>query len=135
VLRNGKRSTHKVKLGERPGSATEAEAPSGKAEGGIEWLGLGYQNLDSAIRSSHGIPGDAHGVWITRIEPDSPLFEEGVQPGDVIAEVNGHEINGVDEFEQVVEDADAGSYLRFYVQRFDPRSGRAVAFFAPVRKP
>jgi serine protease Do len=135
VLRNGKRSTHKVKLGERPGSATEAEAPSGKAEGGIEWLGLGYQNLDSSIRSSHGIPGDAHGVWITRIEPDSPLFEEGVQPGDVIAEVNGHEINGVDEFEQVVEDADEGSYLRFYVQRFDPRSGRAVAFFAPVRKP
>jgi S1-C subfamily serine protease len=74
-------------------------------------------------------------VWVTRVEPDSPLADEGVQPGDLVAEVNGRPVSGIDEFEAAVEEAAAGSFLRFYVQRFDPGSGRWTSFFAPVRKP
>jgi len=35
----------------------------------------------------------------------------------------------------VVKAARPGSYLRFYVQRFDPRSGRSGQFFAFARVP
>jgi serine protease Do len=135
IVRDGERVTKKVELGERPGTEIAAAEPGGEAEGGIEWLGIGYQNLDPDLRQGHGIPPDVGGVWITRVEPDSPLVNEGVRTGDVIAEVNGVEVAGVRDFEQTVERAPAGSYLRLYVRRFDPRGERAISFFAPVKKP
>jgi serine protease Do len=135
VLRNGERETVRVELGERPGDPATLEAAPGEAQGGIDWLGLQYQNLTQGLRQMHGIPERAEGVWITEIEPDSPLWDEQVRSGDLIAEVNGQTVGGVEDFERLVEEAPSGSYIRFYVQRFDPRSGRAISFFAPVRKP
>lgn len=135
VLRNGERETVEVELGERPGDPTRPASVPEEAEGGIDWLGLQYQNLTQGMREMHNIPEGARGVWITEIEPDSPLWDEQVRSGDVIAEVNGEPVGDVEAFETLVEDAPAGSYIRFYVQRFDPRSGRAISFFAPVRKP
>ena len=135
LLRDGERETVRVKLTERPGSP-EAPGPApGDAEGGIEWLGLQYQNLSPGLRQMHGIPDRARGVWITQVEPDSPLWDEGVRQGDLIAEVNGQGVDDVDGFESLVEEAPSGSYIRFYVQRFDARADRAISFFAPVRKP
>ena len=58
-----------------------------------------------------------------------------MQPGDVIAEVNGEATTSVSDFEKAVTAAPAGSYLRLYMQRFDPRSDRTISFFAPVKKP
>jgi len=136
LLRGAERETVTVELGERPGDPTSTPGPApGDAQGGIDWLGLQYQNLTPGLRQMHGIPDGARGVWITQIEPDSPLYEEGVRSGDLIAEVNGQPVEDVEGFEGLVEEAPDGSYIRFYVQRFDPRSGRAISFFAPVRKP
>ena len=135
VVRDGKHLSKSVKLSERPGGEAAAAAPGGSSESGIDWLGISYQTLDEPIRQNHGIPAEARGVWITNVEPDSPVVEEGVQPGDIIAEVNGAEVSNVRDFEQAVTAAPAGSYLRLYVQRFDPRSDRTISFFAPVKKP
>jgi serine protease Do len=135
VVRNGKHTTVKVKLTERPGTQVADEGEGEPSESGIDWLGINYQGLDAATRQNHGIPADVNGVWVTRVEPDSPLVDVGVQAGDVIAEVNGTKVTTVAEFEKAVGAAASGSYLRLYVQRFDPRSDRAVSFFAPVKKP
>jgi serine protease Do len=135
LLRNGERETVRVKLGERPGGPEAPGAAPEDAEGGIEWLGLQYQNLTPGLRQMHGIPDRARGVWITQVAPDSPLYDEGVRAGDLIAEVNGQAVDDVAGFERLVDDAPAGSYIRLYVQRIDPRNDRTVSFFAPVRKP
>lgn len=135
LLRDGDRKTMQVELGERPGAAGAADEPEGDVQGGIDWLGLQYQNLTPGLRGMHGIPEEATGVWVIQVEPDSPLYEEGVQPGDLIAEVNGQPVSSVADLEEQVEEAPSGSYIRFYVRRFDPRADRAVSFFAPVRKP
>jgi len=135
VLRDGERREIAAELGERPGTQQAAVQPTEEGGGGIEWLGLQYQNLTPGLRQMHGIPEQAGGVWLTRVEPDSPLFEEGVRAGDVVAEVNGQGVSSADGFEKLIEEAPSGSYIRFYMQRFDARSDRAVSFFAPVRKP
>jgi len=135
VWRDGKMVEKAVTLGERPAAGGAPVAPDQPGGGGIDWLGLRYQNLTPPLRETHGLPESAQGVWVTRVEPDSPLADEGVQPGDLVAEVNGRPVSGIDEFEAAVEEAAAGSFLRFYVQRFDPGSGRWTSFFAPVRKP
>ncbi|MCI0347449.1 MAG: Do family serine endopeptidase, partial [Chloroflexi bacterium] len=135
LLRSGKRETVRVKLTERPGSPDAPGPVPDDAEGGIEWLGLQYQNLSPGLREMHGIPDRARGVWITQVAPDSPVHDEGIQSGDLIAEVNGEPVEDVEDFERLVEEAPSGSYIRFYVQRFVQRGERTLSFFAPVRKP
>ena len=121
ILRNGKRITKSVDLAERPsaaGTEPESEEPD---EGGIEWLGLRYQNITPGLRSTHGLPEDAVGVWIIDVSPRSPLYDEGVRAGEVISvitEVNGRDVENVAEFEDVVREAEAGSRLRIYIRRF-----------------
>ena len=135
VWRDGERRTVPVELGERPASGEVVEEPARGDDGGIEWLGLRYQELDPEMRETHGLPESARGVWITRMEPDSPLADEGVLPGDLIVEVGGQPVTSVEELERRIGEAPAGAYIRLYVQRFDPRSGQSVSFFAVARKP
>ena len=136
VLRDGKRIQRTVTLGERPLTGEEApEAPEEPAQPGVEWLGLRYGDLTPGIRSSHGIPDDLQGVWVRAVSPRSPLVDESVEPGDVITEVGGRPIRNAAELEAVVKAARPGSYLRFYVQRFDPRTDRSGQFFAFARVP
>ncbi|HEV8630975.1 MAG TPA: trypsin-like peptidase domain-containing protein [Thermoanaerobaculia bacterium] len=135
VLRDGKRESRTVTLGERPVAEETPEPHEDHAQPGIDWLGLRYSDLTPGIRSSHGIPDALQGIWLRGVSPRSPLVDENVEPGDVITEVNGQQVKNVAEFESVVKAARAGAYLRFYVQRFDPRSGRSGQFFAFARVP
>ena len=133
ILRNGERMTKKVKLGERPGADQQADVGEPEGEGGIDWLGLEYQDVTGSLRSAHDLPADVSGVWVNQVAPTSPLYEELVRPGNVITEVNGRPVANVREFEEAVEAAKSGSYLRFYVLRIAP--GQSQSFFAVVRVP
>ncbi len=136
VVREGKALTKRVELGERPPIDAEGERAEPGSETGIEWLGLGYQDLTPRLRSMHGLPEDAQGVWVTEVAPASPLFDENLRPGDLIAEVNGQPVRTVAEFEGVIGGAPSGSFLRLYVLRYDRQGGsRPAAFFALVRVP
>ena len=121
ILRDGERLEKTIKLAERPSEGGEAEEEEDSEEGGIEWLGLRYQDITPGLRSTHGLPEDADGVWITDISPRSPLYDEGVRSGQVInliTEVNGRRVGSVAEFEEIVREATSGSRLRLYLRRF-----------------
>jgi hypothetical protein len=135
VLRGDARSTKRVMVGERPSASEPREEREEQDGGGIDWLGLRYQELSPGLRSSHSVPDRVEGVWVRGVSPRSPLVDERVEPGDIITEVNGKPVRSVAEFETTVRGAASGSYLRFYVQRFDPRTGRAAQFFAFARVP
>lgn len=135
VWREGRMIDLPVELGERPGlEVAEAEAEETEVEG-IEWLGIRFQDLGPAEREERGIPASAKGVLVTRVEPDSPLYDVNVRPGDVIGEVNGRGISDAETFQEELEAIPSGTYLRLYVLRFDPRSDNWTSFFAPMRKP
>jgi serine protease Do len=135
VLRGGRRLDRTVTLGERPNAEEAPEPHEEQAQPGLDWLGLRYGDLSPGIRSSHRIPEGVQGVWLRAVSPRSPLVDENVEPGDVITELDGKPVRNVAEFEAAVKAAKQGSYLRFYVQRFDPRSGRSGQFFAFARVP
>jgi serine protease Do len=135
VLRDGRRLEKEVELGERPGIETAEAERDDERESGIRWLGLDYQELTPNLRNAHGIPAEIAGVFVADVGASSPLFEEGVRPGDVIAEVNGEEVGSIADFERRVQEVRSGGFLRLYVRRFDPRSRRPGAFFAIVRVP
>jgi serine protease Do len=135
IWRDGKRITREVKLRERPG---EEEAPEAAGEpeedGGIEWLGIQYQDLSNALRDAHDVPAEVDGVVVTNVAPTSPLYEQAVRAGNIITEVNGRPIKSVADFENAVKGAKQGSYLRLYVQQIGP-GGQRLPFFAVVQAP
>ena len=135
ILRDGQEIERKVKLGERPrlDEAVEDDGAPDRRPGGARWLGMDYQDLTPALRGSHGLPQGTEGVWVSNLVPSSPLFEQGVQPGDIITEVSGERVSNVAEFEERIAAAKSGSYLRLYLRRFDPEDRRS--FFAVVQAP
>lgn len=134
-LRDGKKEETIITLAERDGTLETEETAEEPEESNVSWLGLSYQNLDDRLRGSHGMGEEVHGIWIRSVSPRSPLVDQGLRPGDVISEVNGSGVSSVKEFESLVGETPSGSVLRFYVERFDPRSGRSNQFFAFVRVP
>jgi serine protease Do len=137
VWRDGKTIQKQVKLRERPLGTGGQETPSRRPEGngGIEWLGIQYQDLSGSFRSSHGIPASAEGIVVTNVSPTSPLYEQLVRPGSIINEVNGHLVKSVADFENAIKSAKPGSYVRLYALQFGPRGGDPVPFFAVVQVP
>lgn len=121
ILREGKRMTKTIELSERPSEVAGTTEESSGEDGGIDWLGVRYQDMTPGLRSSHGIPEDLDGVWITEISPRSPMYDEGVRAGEVIniiTEVNGVPVDNVAAFEDQVRDSQPGTRLRVYIRRF-----------------
>ena len=138
VFRNGKMIEKQAILGERPrsGEAEAVENPAAPSEdSSVEWLGLSMQDVTGPMREAHGIPEELNGVWITSVEPDSPLYERNVRPNDVLIDLNGEAIKGTRDLQKKVADVKAGEYLRFYVARFNPQTGEIGYFYAISRKP
>jgi len=139
LLRDGSHLKKEVKLAERTGPEEEVKKGDDEKARGIDWLGLDYQDLTAPLRQNLGIPARAQGVVVRDIEASSPLVDEGVSPGDIVTEVNGRAVASGEELEKEVAKAASGSYLRFYLRRFDPHSGgedeEGVGFFAIVRVP
>jgi serine protease Do len=100
LIRDGRRQTVQVQVGQRPtdeelarqgggggedegqGMAEEAPVAPGTA------LGLSMQPLNSQIIRALNLPADVRGVVVTSIDPGSDAAEKGIRRGDVIISVN-----------------------------------------------
>ena len=100
VLRNGKHMTFEVSIGERK----EPQVASAKAEEpGGNW---GMQVGDITPEIAQQLHVDANkGVVIRRVAPDSPASDAGLQPGDVVLEINHDKVATVSEFVAKAKDA------------------------------
>ena len=133
VLRGGKTIEKAVKLAQRPGNGQDAAPQSKDEDPGIDWLGIDYRELTPALRQQHGLPDEVEGVWITSVSQASPLFEQGVQPGLVITEVNGQATPDRESFEGAVRAASSDSVLRLYLRAIGPQgSSRGTYAFVQV---
>jgi serine protease Do len=122
VMRDGKPKTLTVVLEERDDAAASAVPAEGSGgEGDVfERVGVAVTALDQSVRQTFRIEEDIEGVVVTRVRPLSPAGEEGMTPGLVITEANGVPISTPSDLGAVIEDVDAGGYLRLYV--FIPRA-------------
>lgn len=137
ILREGERISKRIELMERPGADAQLIPSEGEEDGGIEWLGLQYQDLTPGTKSEAGIDPSVEGVLITGVAPTSPFYDEGVRARaalHVITEVNGQAVDGVESFERIVRSAESGSRLRVYIRRFG-RGGEGAPLFVFPRVP
>lgn len=121
VLRGGKEQTFTVKLGELTDQQAKAE---GGEESGESW-GMTVANLTTDIARRFQLDRDQKGVVVIDVDSGSPAELAGIQPGDVIEEVNRQRIESVDDFTKAVASAKDRDTLLLLARR-----GDFTSFFA-----
>jgi serine protease Do len=90
VLRDGKDVDVPVTLADINHRKEEVSENTGE-HGKARW-GLGLADLTPDTREQIQAPGDVKGAVIEQVQPGSSAEDAGLQPGDVILEVNRHKV-------------------------------------------
>jgi serine protease Do len=106
VLRNGNPQTINLTIGEynAKGEVASNDSSDGgnSAKGGK--LGLGMADITPDVRQQLNLPDGVKGAAVRSVRPGSPAEDAGLQPGDIIVQVNRH---AVDSANQAVADVHA----------------------------
>ncbi|MBI3249996.1 MAG: DegQ family serine endoprotease [Deltaproteobacteria bacterium] len=121
ILRGGKERTISVKLGELTDQQAKA---SGAEEDGGSW-GMTVANITPDMARRFQMERSAKGIVLTEVEPGSPAELAGLQPGDIIEEVNRQAVDSVEDFTKAMTAAKEKETLLLLARR-----GNATSFFA-----
>jgi serine protease Do len=93
--RNAQRQTADVTIGELKveEEATRAEASRGDVAG----FGLTLGDLTADIRSQLQLPAGTQGILVENVEPFTPAASAGLRRGDVIVQINRHDVHSAQE--------------------------------------
>jgi serine protease Do len=101
VIRDGKNTTLPVTLeamGSRDNDGTEtAEGDHGK----MHW-GIGLSDMTPDLREQLQAPKDVHGAVVEQVQPGSSADNAGLQRGDVIVQVNRHDVQSASDVQQAL---------------------------------
>ena len=86
---------------------------AGKANSGK--LGLAVSDLSSDVRQQINAPDQLHGAVVQSVRPESPADDAGIQPGDVILEVNRTPVQTASQFAGQAHEVPAGKELLLLV--------------------
>ena len=114
VLRDGEQKEFAIELGKRPDDLTGSSPVQDMEK--TNPLGIAVSNLTPDIVQQFGL-GDEKGVMVVGVEPESKAEEAGVLPGDLIKEVNHHDVSSVDQYLKEVQKYKEGDKITLYVLR------------------
>jgi len=136
VVRDAKPKSLTITLGDHPDNAAASPAKEVAEKKPIEGkkpddgsLGIVVVTLDSDDRDRLKLRADVAGTRVTKVRPGSPAFQAGLQPDDVIIEVNRKETRTAADFAAVVKETPDGGLLRIRLRR------GASTIFIPMPKP
>ena len=125
VWRNGKEHTYSVKLGELPSEKQQraalgvpggANAPDARGEVA---LGMALAPITSELKRQADLPRDARGLLVTNVDPSGEAARRGIQPGDMILDVNQQPVDSVKALKSALADAASAkrNFALLHVQR------------------
>jgi len=100
VLRNGSEHDLTAKLEELPTKEARVENEGQGSKSSLS--GISVDDLDAQTARQLGLPPNASGVVVTRINPSSAAADSGLQRGDVIQEVNRQPVRNTADFERAM---------------------------------
>jgi len=116
LIRKGRSKTISAKLGELPTEGPVARKPTTRSSMDGPLAGVEVAPLDRRTRDAFDLDdGITSGVVVTAVPFGSPASRAGLQPGDVLLEVNGAAVGDVDAFRE----AYVGGHTLLRVRRGD----------------
>lgn len=103
VIRDGKEKNIEVKIGEQPDDFGRIARSQGDSDS-LEKFGLTFQELTPELAEQLGYEGE-QGVLIGDVDPDGPAADAGLQPGQLIQEVNKRRVTSIRDLNTVIKGA------------------------------
>ena len=128
ILRDGKRKTVEVTLGERPDTLA-ARVEEGKLE--LKELGLTLANLTPELRQRFGIQDESvEGIAVVEVDPKSEAYKDAdIRVGDIIVEVDKQPVRTVSDFKKIYEKVKPGDSFILRIRRGQ------ITFLTALTKP
>ena len=107
VLRNGKARDQEVTIAEQPvtmarGRSGDSDEEEARAEGAF--AGVDVRELTPEIARRFNLSREERsGVIVARVDDGSPAAEAGMQPGDIIAEINRKPVTNLRDFKKATD--------------------------------
>jgi serine protease Do len=117
ILRNGQPMALSATVGAYRKPGTQYAGNEGPADSGANTgkLGLAVDDLDQNARHQLSVPEDVHGAAVADVRPGSPAEDAGLQPGDVVVEVNRKPVTSAEQFASAVHATPAGKDILLLV--------------------
>ncbi len=100
VMRSGKMEEVPVTLGEFPSNQEQASVSNPSSNSSLE--GVTVENLTADTAQELKLPAATPGVVVDQVNPASKAADAGLQPCDVIQQVNHQAVSNVKEYDQAV---------------------------------
>ena len=114
VWRNGSRKVLKVRLGQLDDTvlarASAVEEPEDVELDQIGDLGLSVARMSPDLRQRFDLPEEAGGVVITEVDESGSAAEKGLQPGDIILEVDQESVSSPSDVSERIRKAREDGY-------------------------
>ena len=99
VVRDGKNVNVPVTLEAMGSRDKQGNEVSEDEHGKMHW-GVGLGDITPDLREQLQAPNDLHGAVIEQVQPGSPADNAGLQRGDVIVQVNRHDVQSASDVQQ-----------------------------------
>ncbi len=114
IMRKGQKQTVQVKIGELKAEKQAGEGSEGQQ--GSTTLGLHAENLTPEIANAFGL-SDTSGVVVVEVAADGPAADAGIQPGDIILEVDQEAVKDINQFNRKVTMHKKGDTILMLINR------------------
>jgi serine protease Do len=128
LLRDGKQQVIQATLAKAPNEVAKEPTAGGQSEGGVEILGgLWAADLTAQLRERMGLPQDARGVAVVRVDESKIQSSMPLEVGDLIVSVNRMRTGSLQQVQKLVKETQRDNVL-LLVQR------GGFTIFATVKK-
>lgn len=117
INRDGEEMEITVSLGERP----DNELTDAEVENLMERYGFMVEQLDENLAEQFRLPPNLEGVVVTDMERSSQAYQQGLRPGDLIIAVNRRRIANMNQFNEIMMQAEEEGVALFQVVRQNQR--------------
>lgn len=107
ILRNGAIQYIHLNVGESPSERLKDIKPlDGTPKAHIqEKLGIKLQELNAAMKEELAIDKNINGLLVNKVNKNSISHKVGIMRGDIIIQIDGHEIASIDAFNEIITKA------------------------------
>jgi serine protease Do len=126
IVRDGKPMTLNMTVGQYHAKNTEEAGNEGGSTNNKGKIGIAVADLNGQARQQYNVPDNVHGVVVQQVRAASPADDAGLQPGDVILEVNRKPAQTASEFADQVHANPMGQDLLLLVWSHGNASYRTV---------